>query len=159
VKLPTPLAVPPAVVTATEPETAPGITIPTNVVALFETAIAETPPIVKDDGVVKLVPVIVTKVPTVPVAGVNDVIVGAGINVNPASEPVPKGVVILTSPELPAATTAVIVVAFTTVKEVAAVPPKLTAVASVKFVPVIVMEVPLFALIGVKLFIVGDSII
>jgi hypothetical protein len=42
-------------------------------------------------------------------------------------------------PEVPAPTLAVILVALTTVKEFAAVPPKLTAVAPVKFVPVMVM--------------------
>ena len=76
-----------------------------------------------------------------PDAGLNDVIVGAGvadIKVNPVLLALPFGVVTLTLPVVPAATTAVILVALTTVNEVAIVPPKLTAVAPVKLVPVIV---------------------
>ena len=70
------LAVPPAVVTDTIPVIAPGITMPTSVVPLFETAIAEVPPIVNAVGVLKLVPVIVTRVPTGPDEGVNELMVG-----------------------------------------------------------------------------------
>lgn len=47
-------------------------------------------------------------------------------------------VVTLTTPEAPKATIASIVVEFTTVKELAATPPKLTAVVPIKFVPVII---------------------
>ena len=61
---------------------------------------------------------------------------------NPAWLAVPDGVVTLTDPELPAPTTAFIEVAEITVKELAAVPPKLTAVALVKLVPVMVIVVP-----------------
>ncbi len=61
---------------------------------------------------------------------------------NPASVAVPPGVVTLTLPEVPDAPgVAVIDVALTTVNEVAAVPPKLTAVAPVKLVPVMVTVV------------------
>ena len=63
---------------------------------------------------------------------------------------VPLGVVIDTLPVVPAATTAVILVALTTEKDAAAVPPKLTAVAPVKFVPVIVTVVPVAADKGLK---------
>ena len=76
-----------------------------------------------------------------PDVGLNDVIVGAGvadIKVNPVLLPIPFGVVTLTLPVAPVPTTAVIVVALTTVNEAAAVPPNLTAVAPVKLVPVIV---------------------
>jgi hypothetical protein len=72
---------------------------------------------------------------------VKDVIVGARvavIKVNPVLFIVPLAVVTLTLPEVPAPNTATMLVALTTVNEVAAVPPKLTAVAPVKFVPVIV---------------------
>ena len=56
---------------------------------------------------------------------------------------VPPGVVTVTSTApVPAGSTAVIVVALTTVKLVAAVVPKSTAVAPVKSVPVIVTIVP-----------------
>jgi hypothetical protein len=48
-------------------------------------------------------------------------------------------------------------VAETTVNEVAAVPPKLTAVAPVKSVPVIVTVAPCAALVGVKEVMVGTN--
>ena len=80
---------------------------------------------------------------------------GVVSNVKPASVAVPPGVVTLTLPEVPDATTAVMLVAETTLKDVAAVPPKLTAVVPIKLVPVMVMVVPLPALVGVKLVIVG----
>jgi hypothetical protein len=76
VKLPLPVAVPPAVVTDTVPVTAPGITNPTNVVPVLDTTIALAPPIVKAVGLPILVPIIVTSVPTAPLAGLNEVIVG-----------------------------------------------------------------------------------
>ena len=91
--------------------------------------------------VLKFVPVIVTDVPTTPLVGVKDETVGAGIKVNPANVPVPPGVVTDTLPDVPAATTAIILVGDTTVNDVAAVPPKLTAVAPLKLVPVIVTTV------------------
>jgi len=100
----------------------------------------------------------VTKVPTGPLAGLKEVMTGAGKKVNPASTPVPPGVVTLTFPEAPAATTAVMLVAETTLKEVAAVPPKLTAVAPVKSVPVKVTVAVGPALVGVKEVIVGGAI-
>ena len=103
----------------------------------------------------KFVPVMVTEVPTGPLGGAKDEIVGVGTNVNPASVAVPTGLVTLTLPEVPDATTAVMLVAETTLKDVAAVPPKLTAVVPIKLVPVMVMVVPLPALVGVKLVIVG----
>ena len=62
------------------------------------------------------------------------------VKVNPARVAVPPGVVTLTFPDAPVPTTAVMLVAELTVNDVAAVPPKLTAVAPVKFVPVIVIE-------------------
>ena len=95
-----------------------------------------------------------------PDVGVNDVIAGAGvavINVNPALLAMPFAVVTLTLPVAPAPTTAVILVALTTVNEVAEVPPKLTAVAPVKFVPVIVTVCPVPAEIGLNDAIVGGG--
>lgn len=69
----------------------------------------------------------------------------------------PPGVVTVMLPQFPSLTTAVMEVLFTTVKELAAVPPKLTAVAPVKLVPVMVTIVPLPALMGSKLLIVGAA--
>ena len=75
--------------------------------------------------------------------------------VNPANVEVPVGVVTLILPEVPAATTAVMDVALTTVNDVAAVPPKLTALALVKLVPVMVTTSALVAVVGVNEEIVG----
>ena len=61
----------------------------------------------------------------------------------------------LTLPEVPAPTTAVIVVGLPADQEVAAVPPKLTAVAPVRFVPVIVTVAPFPALVAVNEVMVG----
>jgi hypothetical protein len=56
--------------------------------------------------------------------------------VKPVNVPTPDAVVTETEPEAPAPNVALMLVALTTANEVAAVPPKLTAVAPVKFVPV-----------------------
>jgi hypothetical protein len=100
---------------------------------------------------VKSVPVSVTPVPpaVLPEPGLTPVTAGTGaaVYVNwsaAAAGDVPLGVVTVTS-TVPAAwggAVAVIDVAELTVNERAAVLPKLTAVAPVKFVPVIVTEVP-----------------
>jgi hypothetical protein len=94
---------------------------------------------------VKFVPVIVTVVPLAALVGVKEVTVGILIKVKPARESVPSGAVTKTFPEEPAPTTAVIVVEFTTLKDVAGTPPKLIAVAPVKLLPVIVTVAPLAA--------------
>lgn len=77
------------------------------------------------------------------------------LNVKPGKLAEPPSVVTITPPEAPFPTTAVIVVLLTTVKEVAAIPPKLTVFAPVKFVPVIVTVVPAMALVGLNEVIVG----
>ncbi len=74
---------------------------------------------------------------------------------------VPPGVITLTVPEVPAATTAVIWVAELTVKDAAAVLPKVTLTADdvklvdEKFVPVITTEVEFPPLAGVNEVMVG----
>lgn len=135
-------AVPPGPVTDTLPE-APVHTEAVMVVA-FTTVNepANTPPKLTAVAPVKFVPVIVITVEVAPLVGVNDVMVGNKPYKKPGAEAVPDGVVTLTLPEAPVATTAVMVVAFTTVNDDAATPPKLTAVAPVKFEPVIVTTVP-----------------
>jgi hypothetical protein len=81
---------------------------------------------------------------------------GAGINVKlPEELAVPPGVVTDIIPVVPLATTAVMLVALTTVKEVVAVPPKLTAVAPVKLVPVMVTVSPVPTDDGVNELMVG----
>ena len=70
---------------------------------------------------------------------------------------IPPGVVTLTLPEVPEATTAVTWVELTTVNE-AVVPPKLTAEAFVNPVPLIVMVAPAEPLVDVKEVIVGTGL-
>jgi hypothetical protein len=106
---------------------------------------------------VKLVPVIVTPVPDCPVVGVKLEIVGAGcVTVKFEDEvAVPPGVVTEIVPVVAAAGTVVVIwVALATVKG-AAIPLKATAVAPVKFVPVMVTAAPARPLVGVKLVTVG----
>jgi len=120
---------------------------------------AAVPPNVTAVAPVKLLPLISTVAPAAALVGVKLVIFGGDTNVNPPSVPVPPGPVAETLPlALPAATTAVICVAETTVKLAAGVPPKLTAVTPVKLVPVSVTVAPTAALVGVKLVIFGGGI-
>ena len=79
------------------------------------------------------------------------------LKIKPGLVIVPPGVVTLTSPLAPAPTTAVMVVAFTVINEAAATPPKLTAVAPVKLVPLIVTIVPVGPFGGVKDVIAGGD--
>jgi uncharacterized MnhB-related membrane protein len=98
----------------------------------------------------------VTVSPVAADVGVNEAMLGAGINVKLLEElAVPPGVVTDIVPVAPFPTTAVMLVALTTVKEVAAVPPKLTAVAPVKSVPVMVTVSPVAADVGVNEAMVG----
>ena len=70
------LAVPPEVVTDTMPVTAPGITVPTRVLPVLLTTMAFTLPMEKAVGVFRFVPLMVTNVPTLPLVGVKEVMVG-----------------------------------------------------------------------------------
>src|SRR5205814_8803987 len=105
----------------------------------------------------KLVPLIVTLVPTGPLLGVKLEIVGGLMTVKLAALlAVPSEVVTLIGPLVaPAGTVAVIAVAEPTVK-LALVPLNSTALAPVKLVPLIVTLVPTGPLPGVKLVIVGE---
>src|SRR6185436_12500467 len=109
---------------------------------------------------VKFVPVIVTLVPTGPLVGANEVIVGAGGGVCvtvklPLLVAVPPGVVTPIRPVVaPVGTVARICVLDWTLKP-AEVPLKRTLVAPVKFVPVIVTLVPTGPLVGANEVIVG----
>jgi len=152
------VAVPPGVVTLILPDAPVPITAVIVVAELTINELAATPPKLTAVDPEKFVPVKVMDVPTPPLVGVNDVIVGVGINVNPANVAVPPGVVTLTLPVAPIPTTAVILVAELTVNEFAATPPKLTAVAPLKFVPVIVIELAVPPLVGVNEVIVGIGI-
>ena len=85
-----------------------------------------------------------------PILKARPVDVGTLVKTNPGIEAEPPAVVTVTLPDAPDAITADIVVAFTTVNEDDETPPKLTAVAPVKFVPVMVTVVPAPAVVGVK---------
>lgn len=112
--------------------------------------------------VLKFVPVIVTTVPTAPVPGVNEVMVGAGGQVTSKSvEPVillqAIVTVIGTKPTGPVGTVAVIVVGVLAVTT-ALYPPKSTMLSlgvALKFVPDIVTMVPGVPVMGEKEVIVG----
>jgi hypothetical protein len=119
--------------------------------------VAAAPPKLTALASVKFVPVIVTTVPTGPLVGVKPVTVGAGTTVKvPLLSPYPAGVVTLILPvTAPAGTVSVIWVGELRVKGLPSVPPKLTAVAPLKFVPVTVTTVPTGPLVGVKPVIVG----
>ena len=73
---------PPAVVTEIAPVAAPGITKPTSWVPVLVTTSAEVPPMVKAVGLLRLVPVMVTSVPTGPVAGLKEVMAGDDVVIN-----------------------------------------------------------------------------
>jgi hypothetical protein len=121
---------------------------------------AAVPPKLTAVAPVKLVPVMVTTCPVFPDVGVNEVMVGgmaAPIKVKPVIVPTPLAVVTLILPVAPAPITAVMEVALTTLNEVAAVPPKLTAVAPVKLVPVNVTVCPVLAEVGLKELIAGGG--
>lgn len=146
---PASVAVPPSVVTLTFPDAPVATTAVRLVGELTVNEVAGIPPKLTDVAPVKLFPVSVTVVPAPAFVGVKEVITGAEINVKPVFVAIPPGVVTLTFPDAPVPTTAVMVVGETTVKDVAAIPPKLTAVAPVKLVPVIVIVAPVAAPVGV----------
>ena len=148
---------PPGVVTEISPVDPVAITA---VMLVGDTTIkdaAAVPPKLTEVAPVKLAPVMVTVAPWAALAGLKALITGAGIKVKPVTDAVPPAVVTDTLPDDPAATTAVILVAETTANEAAAVPPKLTAVTPVKFVPVIVTVAPEAAVSGAKEEITGGG--
>src|SRR6266480_2050674 len=136
VKLAALLAVPPGVVTLIGPLVAPAGTVAVIAVAEFTVKLALT--LLNSTAVapLKLVPLIVTLVPTGPLLGVKLEIVGGLMTVKLAALlAVPPGVVTLIGPLVaPAGTVVVIAVAELTVK-LALVPLNSTAEAPVKLVP------------------------
>jgi hypothetical protein len=110
----------------------------------------------------KLVPLIVTVVPTGPVPGLNPVIVGAGV-VTVKLLPlvavcVPTFTVIV--PVVAPAGTATVKCVVVAAETVAAVPLNMTVLlagVALKFVPVIVTDAPTTPLVGLKLVIVGAA--
>ena len=156
------VAVPLGVVTEIGPVVAPEGTVALIRVAFCTVKVAETP--LKRTAVapVKFVPLIRTEVPTGPLVGLNDVIVGAPVAVTVKFVElvaVPLGVVTRIGPVVaPVGTVTVILVpapftvkpgAFTLLNE--------TAVAPVKLVPLIWTEVPTGPLVGLNDVIVGAA--
>ena len=93
------------------------------------------PPKFTAEALLKLVPLILTVVPVVADVGVKELILGGGKKVNPVIEPCPVLVITVILPEAPLPTNARTFVAETTVKPLAAIPPKYTAVVPVKLEP------------------------
>jgi biotin-(acetyl-CoA carboxylase) ligase len=157
--LPEELAVPPGVVTDIIPVVPLAITAVMLVALTTVKEVAGVPPKLTAVAPVKSVPIMVTVAPLAADDGVNELMLGAGINVKlPEELAIPPAVVTDIIPVVPLETTAVMLVALTTVKEVAAVPPKLTAVAPVKSVPIMVTVSPAPADDGVNELIVGAGI-
>jgi hypothetical protein len=155
------VAVPPAVVTAQAPLVAPKGTV--AVICVAESTVyadAAMPFKVTDVAPEKLVPVIVTLVPTGPLVGLKPLIVGAATTVKVAVlVAVPPGVVTLHMPVVaPEGTVTVIDVAELTVNDEALVPFRATAVVPVKFVPVRVTVAPTAPLDGEKFVIAGSTV-
>jgi hypothetical protein len=151
------VAVPPGVVTEIRPVAAPAGTVAP--ILVFELTVngAVVPANLTAVAPVKFVPLIVTSVPTGPLIGENEEIVGlAVVTWNLVLlKAVPPGVVTAIRPvAAPVGTVAVILVAVSTVND-ADVPANLTAVAPVKFVPLIVTVVPMGPLVGENDEIVG----
>ena len=146
------------VVTLMGPVVAPVGTVAVIWVAEFTVNTGATVPLKRTCVVpVRSVPVMTTTVPTGPVMGAKLVMVGGVPTVNGVAEVVvPPGVVTLIEPVVtPRGALTVICVAEFTTKTGAAVPLKTTAVAPVRFVPVIVTTVPSRPPVGVKLVMVG----
>jgi hypothetical protein len=154
------VAVPLGVVTVIEPLRAPGGTVAVSEALETTVKVAVVPPNVTLVVPVKLAPLIVTFVPTGPLVGVNDEIVGAGggavVTVNAvALVAVPPGVVTTIGPVVaPLGTVAWSAVSETIVND-ALFPPKVTLVVPVKPAPPIVTFSPTAPLVGANEVIVG----
>lgn len=152
---------PAGVVTESGPFFAPLGTVVVICVPLLPVMVATAPPPNVTVAPVKFVPLIVTRVPTLPDVGVKDVIVGADgllvVTVNtPELEPEPFGPETLIAPvDAPVGTVAVICESLLTVNVVAFVVPNVTVVTPVKCEPLIDTDVPTGPLVGVKPEMVG----
>ena len=143
------VAVPPGVVTLIGPVVAVAGTVAVICVLLLTVNAAATPLNLAAVAPVNAEPVIVTCVPGAPLVGENDVIVGATAKFAELIA-LPAGVVTPILPVVaPAGTVAVILMAEFTVNA-AAVPLKATAVAPVKFAPLMTTLAPAAPLAGVK---------
>ena len=155
------VVVPAGVVTAMTPVVVPLAIVAVICVALFTVKLAAALPLkVTAVAPVKSVPVITTETPTAPVVGLKVDMAGGKVMAKlPDDAPVPLEVVTLIFPVVePLATTAVIVVALVTEKLEAAFAPNVTAVAPVRFVPVMVTVVPATPEAGAKLVMEGAGV-
>lgn len=135
-------AVPPGVVTAIAPVFAPvGTSAVTSVADFTLNVVAFTPPNVTAVAPVSPVPVMVTAVPTGPLAGVKAVMIGVTLKPRAVCR-VPLGVVTETMPVFAALGTVAVISELDTTLNAAAVPVKLTAVAPVRFVPMMMIVDP-----------------
>jgi hypothetical protein len=149
--------VPPGVVTEIGPVFAPFGTVVVITVSELELMIALLPANITLVAPVKFDPLIVTGVPAVPCKGVKPLIVGAAITVKfvPLIA-IPWGVVTTMGPVVaPMGTVAMIFMPLNL--NIAMVPLKVTPVAVLRFVPLIVTEVLIPPLVGEKLVIVGGA--
>jgi hypothetical protein len=153
------VAVPPGVITTTEP-LAPVVIKAVICFSEIDEITAATPPKVADEAPNNPVPVIVIAIPGPAMVGEKPVIVGTGgIKTKPDKLSLPSGETTETSPLAPSsATIAVTFVGESMVKSVALMPPNRTSVTVERFVPVIITVCPGPALEGMKLVIVGAGI-
>jgi hypothetical protein len=154
-------AVPPGVVTVTSPVVAVPPTVATIWVAEFVPMAAATPPMVTDEALLRLEPLMVTCVPTGPLIGEKLLIEGGGgRTVNQlALLPVPPAVVTLMVPVVaPFGTVAVIWMSLSTVKLSAAVPLNFTCVAPVRAAPLMTTLAPTTPDTGLEPLIVGGTV-
>ena len=142
--------------------TAPVAPVPTMaIIEVDETTVNDVtnvPPNVRANVLLKLVPVISINAPVPALEGAKEVIVGAGMKVNPANDAVPPGVVRLTAPDEPVPTIATIDVEDTTVNAVTGVPPNVMLEVPKKLLPVIVINEPVAAAVGENEVMVGGGI-
>jgi hypothetical protein len=143
------------VFTLIQPLSAPPGTVAVICVSEFTVKLAGTRKKVSAVAPVKLVPVIVTVVPIVPLAGVNELMCGAMVKLA-ADAAEPKELVSVIGPlAAPLGTLALNCVSEMAHIVVAGVPLKLTPVVPVKFVPVSVTVQPVDPLVGENESIVG----
>lgn len=152
------LVVPEAVVTAITPVVADAGTVAVIVVEFTTVNVEVTPLNVTAVAPVKLLPLMVTDVPTPPAVGLKPVMLGGVVTVKlDALVPVPEPFTTLMVPVVaPLGTVAVMLVAELTVYD-ELIPLNLTAVIALNSVPVMVTEVPIGPEVGVKEVILGTG--
>ena len=137
--------------TFTGPAVIVGVTAVILVAETTTTEVPGLPPNVTVAPDLKFVPVIVTDVPPAagPELGLMEVIVGGGATTAAVNPPVevavwPSGLIttIFTGPAVIVGVTTVMLVAETTTTEVPGLPPKVTVAPDLKFIPVMVTDVP-----------------